>query len=133
MKKNTILISALLVIVFAILLIASHLISNGFTKRTDVVLIDYSVSEDGSKLTFKTAVLSSMGFIRGFEDNGGGAKQQYLTFYSTFGRLNSSFGAKHEFELELAETDTEIYFNRANGDYELVLQKNKDTGEWVKP
>ena len=113
MKKKTILISALLVIVFAILLIASHLISNGFTKRTDVVLIDYSVSEDGSKLTFKTAVLSSMGFIRGFEDNGG--------------------GAKHEFELELAETDTEIYFNRANGDYELVLQKDKDTGEWVKP
>ena len=43
MKKKTILISALLVIVFAILLIASHLISNGFTKRTDVVLIDYSV------------------------------------------------------------------------------------------
>ena len=116
MKKKTILISALLVIVFAILLIASHLISNGFTKRTDVVLIGYSVSEDGSKLTFKTAVLSSMGFIRGFEDNGGGAKPHYLTF-----------------ELELAETDTEIYFNRANGDYELVLQKNKDTGEWVKP
>lgn len=60
MKKKTILISALLVIVFAILLIASHLISNGFTKRTDVVLIDYSVSEDDSKLTFKTGILSSM-------------------------------------------------------------------------
>lgn len=133
MKKKTILISALLVIVFAILLIASHLISNGFTKRTDVVLIDYSVSEDDSKLTFKTGILSSMGFIRGFEDNGGGAKPHYLTFYSTFGGLNSSFGAKHEFELELAETDTEIYFNRANGGYELVLQKDKDTGEWVKP
>ena len=37
------------------------------------------------------------------------------------------------FELELDDTDTEIWFNRAGGGYELVLQKNVETGEWVRP
>jgi len=59
-------------------------------------------------------------------------KPHYLTFYSTFSGLNSSFGAKCEFELDLNENDTEIYFNRANGGYELVLKKNEKTGEWIR-
>lgn len=101
-------------------------------KKTDVALGEYSVSEDGTKLTFHTGVMSSMGYIRGFKDNGGGVKPHYLTFYSTFGGLNSSFGAKSEFELELDENDTEIYFGRSDGGYELVLQKDIDTGEWVR-
>lgn len=74
-----------------------------------------------------------MGYIRGFKDVGGREKPHYLTFYSTFGGLNSSFGAKNEFILELGENDSEIYFNRKDGGYELVLQKNIETGEWVKP
>lgn len=116
-----------------IVLALSFLVGTGFNKRTDVVLSDYSVSEDGTKLTFNAHVMSSMGYIRGFEDNGGGVKPHYLTFCSTFGGLNSSFGAKSEFVLELNENDTEIYFNRADSGYELVLQKNEETGEWVKP
>ena len=35
--------------------------------------------------------------------------------------------------LELGKDDTEIYFNRPDGGYELVLVKNVDTGEWVRP
>ena len=108
-------------------------VGNGFNERTDVILIDYSVSEDGSKLTFKTAVPTSMGYIRGFKNSGGGVKPHYLTFYSTFGRWNSSLGAKYEFELDLEETDTEIYFNRPNSGYALVLQKDAKTGEWGRP
>ena len=104
-----------------------------FLTRNDVVLLDYSVSEDGTEITLNTTIPTSMGYIRGFKDNGGGVKPHYLTFYSTFGGLNSSFGAKHEFELELDKTDTEIWFNRADGGYELVLQKNEETGEWVRP
>ena len=125
----------ILIIIEAIILvlILSFLISTGFKEKTDVVLHDFSVSEDGTKLTFRTFNASSMGYIRGFEDNGGGVKPHYLTFYSTFGGLNNSFGAKSEFELDLDEDDTEIYFNRSGGGYELVLQKDADTGEWIRP
>ena len=130
MKKKRIVLIALSIIV---LLIASFLIGTGFNKRTDVVLANYSVSEDGTTLTFTAAIPTSMGYIRGFKDEGGGVKPHYLTFYSTFGGLNSSFGAKHEFELALDENDTEIYFNRPDGGYALVLQKNPETGEWEWP
>lgn len=130
MKKKRIVLIALSIIV---LLIASFLIGTGFNKRTDVVLANYSVSEDGTTLTFTAAIPTSMGYIRGFKDEGSGVKPHYLTFYSTFGGLNSSFGAKHEFELALDENDTEIYFNRPDGGYALVLQKNPETGEWEWP
>lgn len=116
-----------------VVLILSFFVGTGFHERTDVVLIDYSVSEDGTELTFKAAIPASMGFIRGFDDKGSGVKPHYLTFYSTFGGLNSSWGAKHEFELDLEESDTEIYFNRADGGYELVLKKDAKTGVWVSP
>lgn len=128
LKKIIIILEAIILI-----LILSFLIGTGFRKRTDVVLNDFAVSEDSTKLTFQTTIPSSMGYIRGFEDNGGGVKPHYLTFYSTFGGLNNSFGAKHEFELGLDEGDTEIYFNRAGGGYELVLQKDANTGKWIRP
>ena len=35
--------------------------------------------------------------------------------------------------MELVPDDTEIYFNRAGGGYELVLVKNEETGEWIRP
>lgn len=127
-KKNLVLIT----IIVSGILVMSFLTGTGLMKRTDVALGEYSVSEDGKTLTFHAGVTSSMGYTRGFKDNGGGVKPHYLTFYSTFGGLNSSFGAKNEFELELDENDTEIYFERSNGGYELVLQKNIETGEWVK-
>lgn len=42
------------------------------------------------------------------KDNGGGVKPHYLTFYSTFGGINSSFGAVNSLVLELGKDDTEI-------------------------
>lgn len=132
-QRNRIMIGATVLITAVVVLVGSYFIGSGFSKRTDVILVDYSVSEDGSEITLNTAVPTSMGYIRGFENNGGGVKPHYLTFYSTFGGLNSSFGAKNEFALELDETDTEIFFNRADGGYELVLQKNTETGEWTRP
>ena len=53
-----------------------------------------------------------------------------MHFYSTFGGLNSSLGAKNEFVLELDENDTEIFFYRGKGGYDLVLEKNRQTGIW---
>lgn len=125
------------IIIFSIIIIAvlimSFLIGTGFAVRTDVLLTDYSVSEDGTKLTFKTAIPGSMGYIRGFEDKGGGGDPHCITFYSTFGGFNSSFGAKQEFEFDLSEDDVEIYFIRPKGGYELVLKKDTGTGEWERP
>lgn len=112
---------------------AIYFVGTGFLERMDVLLYDYSVSEDGTKLTFNASIASSMGFIRGYKDNGGGVKPHYLTFYSTFGGLNSSFGAKKEFVLELDENDSEIYFKRGNRSYKLVLKKNAETGFWERP
>ena len=117
-----------------LLVLASfYLAGTGFQKRTDVFLEEYSVSEDGAEMTFTTGIASSMGYIRGFKDNGGGVKPHYLTFYSTFGGLNSSFGAKQDFKLELDPEDTEIYFARPDQGYELVLVKDGETGEWRRP
>ena len=128
MKKKVIVVTTIIVV-----LITAFLISTGFRKRTDVVLVDYSVSEDGTEINLGVQVSSSMGYIRGFKNNGGGVKPYYLTFYSTFGGLNSSFGKVNSFVLELEADDTEIYFNRPNGGYELVLVKEEATGEWIRP
>ena len=131
MKNN----KSLVIGIAAVLLIltVSFLVGTGFCKRTDAILTGYSVSEDGTEITLEASVQSSMGYIRGFKDDGGGIKPHYLTFYATFGGLNSSFGAKNAFVLEVHEDDREIYFNRADGGYELVLQKNTETGIWEEP
>lgn len=128
MKKKIIITLAITVV-----LVVSVLIGTGFMKRTDVVLFDYAVAKDGSVITFDVQVSSSSGYVRGFADNGGGVKPHYLTFYSAFGGINSSFGAVDSFVLELEKDDTEIYFNRPDGGYELVLVKNSENGEWERP
>ncbi len=127
MKKK-----AIAVITVIVVLVVVFLIGTGFRKRTDVVLVDYSVSEDGTAISLGVQVSSSIGYVRGFKNNGGGVKPHYLTFYSTFGGLNSSFGTVNSFVLELEADDTEIYFNRPNGGYELVLVKDEETGEWLR-
>ena len=128
MKKKIIAVTTVIAV-----LGVTFLICTGFRKRTDVVLDNYSVSEDGTAINLGVQVSSSMGYIRGFKDNGGGVKPHYLIFYSTFGGVNSSFGAVNSFVLELEADDTEIYFNRPNGGYELVLIKDEEAGEWSRP
>lgn len=121
------------VIAIACILTAVFLIGTGFQKRVDIWLVDYSAAEDGTNICLHVSMAFPMGYTRGFKNNGGGAKPHYLTFYNTFGGLNSSFGAKNYFTLEVEPEDTEIYFNRSGGRYELVLQKDDDTGEWIRP
>lgn len=128
MKKKVFVMLAIIAFIMGVFFIGS-----GFLKRTDVFLNDYSVSEDGTAISFDAQSASSMGYIRGFKDNGGGVKPHYLDFYGTFGGLNSSFGTASTFELEVDPDDTEIYFSRPNGGYELVLIKADNTGEWVRP
>lgn len=129
MKHNALAIAVILIIV----LIIGYLFGTGLLKRGDVALTDFQVSEDGTKLTFSTTITTAMGYTRGFKDNGGGVKSHYLDFYSTFGGLNSRFGAKNHFELELGKDSSEIYFRRGDGGYELMLEKNQETGIWSRP
>lgn len=129
MKKKII----LTIVAFTVVLIASFSIGTGFMKRTDVVLSDYAVAEDGSAITFGVQVSSSAGYVRGFKNSGGGIKPHYITFYSAFGGINSSFGSMDSFVLEIDKDDTEIYFNRPDGGFELVLVRNVENGEWERP
>lgn len=127
--KKKIVISIIVIIFFFSLCF----VGTGFQKREDVALFDYTVSEDGTKLLLGVQVTSSMGQIRGYKDNSDGVKVHYLTFYSTFGGINSSFGTVNTVILEVEENDTEIYFNRPDDEYELVLVKNGETSVWDRP
>jgi len=128
MKKKIIIIVSVIVAIAILLFIGT-----GLTKNPNVVIREYSVNEDGSKLNFTVGMPFSIGYTRGYKNKGGGVKSHYLDFYNTFGVINSAWGAKFDFVLELDEDDTEVYFNRTDGGYELVLQKNQETGEWEKP
>lgn len=59
-KKSAVILVRTVILVLAF----SFLLGIGFDKRTDVVLLDYSVSEDGIKLTFHASVMSSMGYSK---------------------------------------------------------------------
>lgn len=106
--------------------------ASGFSERTDVLLTDYSLSEDGTELRFSILIPASMGYVRGFSDENSG-EHRLLTFYSTFGGLNSSCGAKSEFLLKLDADDTAIRFCRPDGQYETVLYRDAQSGEWKRP
>lgn len=125
MKKVIIGIVAVILIVF----IALFLSTGGV--RTDVVLRNYKVSEDGKTMTITVDVLSSAGYIRKMKqtDNYMEPDLINLTFYSTFG-INSKLGAKGTFTLELDSNVDEIYFDKGNKGYNKVLKKDKETGEW---
>ncbi len=124
-RKKRLIIS-LAILLFAVLWLAV----TGFTVQTAAYMDNFSVSEDGSELTFRVGIASSMGYIRAFRDEGGGVKPHYLKFYSAWGGLNSSLGARDEFTLALSPEDTEIYVYHGENGYDLALQKDEATGEW---
>lgn len=123
MKRKTVIITMLASIIIIGLLL---FISGG--KMTDVYLNDYVISEDGNTITIKTGVASSIGYVRTMKERDDKEKK-YISFYSTYG-LNSNIGANNEFQISLQPTIKEIYFDRGDAGYVLVLQKNIETNEW---
>ncbi|MDF2675687.1 MAG: hypothetical protein K0R09_3959 [Clostridiales bacterium] len=99
-------------------------------KITSIMLMDYSISEDGNVMTLKVGVASSMGYIRMLKTSEN-ANKKYITFYSTYG-LNSHIGAKKEFQVALHSSCDEIYFYSVGGEYKLKLKKNSGTNEWER-
>ncbi len=126
MIKKTILAVGIVVL----LLFVTYFVGTGLMRRSDVALIDYTVSEDGSAMTIHVSVVGSMGYIRGcsaklgHEDTG-----LYVTFYSAFGGPNSSLGARDTFTFELPEECERIHFWREGKQYTCVLRKKH--GVWV--
>lgn len=97
-------------------------------KRTDIMLNNYMVSEDGSILTINVGVASSMGYVRTLKVDQDG-DNKYITFYQTYG-LNSSLGAENEFQIDLNPSCKAIYFFRGDSGYDLMLQKDDETNKW---
>ena len=104
----------------------------GFQKRTDVFLQDFSVSRDGSTVTVETFSVGSMGFIRSMEAKQIGG-EIHCSFYGAFGGLNSRFGAKSRFEIQVDDSAERIYFDRGTGSDQLVLERDAGTGLWTSP
>ena len=112
-------------------LIFAWMIISGYSYQTSAYITDqFVVAEDGKELKFTIAVGSPMGYVRGFKDEGGGVKPHYLKFYSAWGGLNSSIGAKSEYVLKLDPNDTEIYVYHGDSGYSLALKKDIESGEW---
>ena len=110
-------------------LIFAWMIISGYSYQTSAYITDqFVVSEDGKELKFTIAVGSPMGYVRGFKDEGGGLKPHYLKFYSAWGGLNSSIGAKSEYVLKLDPNDTEIYVYHGDSGYSLALKKDIESG-----
>ena len=108
-------------------LIFAWMIISGYSYQTSAYITDqFVVSEDGKELKFTIA----MGYVRGFKDEGGSVKPHYLKFYSAWGGLNSSIGAKSEYVLKLDPNDTEIYVYHGDSGYSLALKKDIESGEW---
>lgn len=122
-----------IIILVVLCIIIFQIIVSGYTVQTGAYITDdFVVSENGSEITFKVDVGSSMGYVRGYEDEGGGVEPHYLKFYSAWGGFNSSIGAKNEYVLKLEPEDTEIYVYHGDGGYELALKKDVTSGEWYR-
>lgn len=115
-------------ILFLVVLVVAALLflGTGFLSRSNVVLVDYSVSGDGT-MYLQVGITTSMGYTRGFRAEEKG-NECYLTFLSTFGGLNSPIGAKSQFALTVEPDWEAIYFCIGNGEYQQVLIK--ENGQW---
>ena len=97
----------IILVIFVLFIIINLFLLTG-QSRTDVYLKDFEVSSDGKLMTLKVEVTSSAGYIRKMKRTSGGMNY-YFTFYSTFG-INSRFGSKDTFVIELDNNVDEIYF-----------------------
>ena len=116
--------------IVVIVIIGAVFISTGGV-RTDVALNSFEISEDGKTMTINVGLTSSAGYIRKMEQKNNYMEPDLipLTFYSTYG-INSKYGAKDAFQIELDENIDEIYFDKGDRGYVKVLEKDKTTGDW---
>lgn len=120
-----------IIAIIILLILGAYYIGLGFLPRTDVVVADFEVSEQEDEMTIYTYILSSAGYSRTVKNVSDDPEKMKLKFYSAFGGVNGSIGAKSEFDLPLTPECKEIYVLLYD-DYRLTLAKNPTTGEWER-
>lgn len=120
-----------IIAIIILLILGAYYIGLGFLPRTDVVVADFEVSEQEDEMTIYTYILSSAGYSRTVKNVSDDPEKMKLKFYSAFGGVNGSIGAKSEFDLPLSPECKEIYVLLYD-DYRLTLAKNPTTGEWER-
>lgn len=120
-----------IIAVIILLILGAYYIGLGFLPRTDVVVADFEVSEQEDEMTIYTYILSSAGYSRTVKNVSDDPEKMKLKFYSAFGGVNGSIGAKSEFDFPLSPECKEIYVLLYD-DYRLTLAKNPTTGEWER-
>ncbi len=120
-----------IIVVVLLLLYGGYYFGLGFSPRTDVVVVDFKVSEQQDQMTIYTSIASSAGYTRSVKNVSDDPEKMELKFYSAFGGINGSIGAKDEFDLPLSPECKEIYVLLYD-DYRLTLAKNPTTGEWER-
>ena len=126
MKKTLIIILSALV-----LLAAAYIVLPGFARCSSVYIEEYELSPDGSEMTIRTGVGSSVGFTRKAAVHQQEGGRLYLDFYSAFGGINGSIGAKNVFTLPIDSETASIRIYRNADCYEEVLVKD-DSGSWQR-
>ena len=118
-----------IIIVVLLLLGCAYYFGVGFLPATNVVVTDFEVSEQQDSMTIQTCIATSAGYTRSVKNVSDDPEKMMLKFYSAFGGVNGSIGAKSEFDLPLSPECKEIYVLLYD-DYKLLIAKNPATGEW---
>lgn len=98
--------------------------------RTDVLLRNYTVAEDGRSITLETDLASSAGYLQTV-DVQEREDALYLTFHGTRG-INNARGARDSFPVSLPEGCGAVYVWGQGGEFHLMLQRD-NAGQWRKP
>ena len=122
---------AIIALAVIIALMTMYLVAPGFTKMGNVFIVDFSVSEDGSKMTITVGVSTSIGYVRKVSVHQQHGGKLYLDCYSAFGGINGSWGAKNEYTIQLDEDTEMIALYRSPNCYDPVLAKEAN-GEWQR-
>ena len=123
-KKIVSVIGILIVVLFG-----TYMIGSGFRKMSQVYIADYKISKDGTYMTIRVGVPTSIGYTRKISTTQKSDGTLCLDIYAAFGGINGSIGAKSEFTIQLKEETSVIAVYRSKDYYDPVMRKSEN-GEW---
>lgn len=125
--KKTIIFS----VISIVFIIGLYILGSRFIKESSAFIGNYSVAEDGSKMTIEVGSESSVGYIREVSVYKQEGNRLYLDCYLAFGRAKGSIGNKRLHTISLKEDISIISLYSGNGLYKDVLEKDEN-GEWQR-
>ena len=96
---------------------------------SQVYISDYEVSKDGTQMTIRVGVPTSIGYTRKISTTQKPDGTLCLDVYAAFGGINGSIGAKSEFIVPLKDETSVIAIYRSKDYYDPVIRKSEN-GEW---